>query len=303
MRSRDRTALALAPLFLRFVLALTFIWAGLGKFMAEIEVQGEQAAILANYGVIPHPNDRRPAPRDDVPDAPPPGEASAPAHATHLAAWQPEDFPSQPGADDPAQPDTDSQPQPRPDAQPAPDRARPAPPARPLATAADFPEPVSVNGLAGLVLGLHTATHPGLDPDDSSPRRRIWPDLDPARDYDPWPVRLAWAVALTELIGGVLIAIGLLTRIAALGVAGVMLGALWLTAIGVAIQSGNAAFGFLPNHEPFDGDAWSKPLWQLSLLCAALALFFTGPGALSLDRLLLGGPPKPAPPKPQQQTK
>jgi uncharacterized membrane protein YphA (DoxX/SURF4 family) len=148
---------------------------------------------------------------------------------------------------------------------------------------------------------LHGAIHPGLNPDDSSPRMRLWPDLEPGRDFDPWPVRFAWAVALTEVIGGALVAVGLLTRLGSLGLAGVMLGAMWLTGIGTAIQSGSAKLGFLPKLPNFD-PGWSDILFQFTLFCAAIALFFAGPGALSLDRLLVGGPPRPEPAKPAPAT-
>ncbi|MBK7403716.1 MAG: DoxX family protein [Phycisphaerales bacterium] len=139
--------------------------------------------------------------------------------------------------------------------------------------------------------------HPGLSNKDSAPLMPLWPDLDPGHEYDPWPVRFAWAVSLTELIGGILVGVGLLTRIGAMGLAGVMLGALWLTTFGPALQTGDTMLGFLPKHDPF-GPEWMVPVLQVTLLCAALSLLFAGPGTMSLDRLLLGGPPKPAPPKP-----
>ncbi|MDQ7014112.1 MAG: DoxX family protein, partial [Planctomycetota bacterium] len=282
MRKRDSAALAIAPLFLRLVLAATFIWAGLGKFMNTFDVQGEKAAILANYGVIPNPHaparTAPPAPADsDAADDPtPPAEESPAPDAeaeqnpgdgpqallegnTVWVSWQTEDQP------------------------------------RILATEADFPDPVEVRGYAGLVLLLHSAIHPGLDPEDSSPRMRLWPDFDPDTDYDPWPRYAALAAGLTELIAGLLIGIGLLTRLSAFSIANVMLVAVWLTVIGPAIQSGNTHLGFLPDHDIFDTNAWSKLLWQLSLLGTALALLFAGPGALSMDRLLLGGAKKPPP--------
>lgn len=79
-----------------------------------------------------------------------------------------------------------------------------------------------------------------------------------------------------------------------------MVGAMWLTVIGPAVQSGDTMLGVLPRHDAFDGEAWMTPLWQLSLFCMAVVLFFAGPGTMSLDRLLLGRPPQPAPPKPAQ---
>ncbi|HZW08735.1 MAG TPA: DoxX family membrane protein [Phycisphaerales bacterium] len=301
MRSRDRTALALAPVFLRLALAVTFLWAGLSKFMERDEFSGEDAAILANYGVIPNPH--RAGGPPTLPDPPAeeidPQSAAGrrPAPAIRLATWQPEDAPQ---TEPPAEPDTETPPAQRESAAP---ETAPAP--RVLATADDFPEPVSARRYAQLVLLLHRAIHPGLDPEDSSPRRQLWPDIDRTLDYDPWPVWAARAVALTEVIGGILVAIGLLTRLAALALAGVMLGALWLTTIGPAIQSGNTVLGVLPDYPRFD-PAWQTPLMQFIVLCMALALFFAGPGTLSLDRLLLGGPartppakpaPAPAPPK------
>lgn len=291
MRKRDRSGLAMAPLFLRLALALTFIWAGLSKLVDRFEVRGEQAAILANYGVIPAPH----APRPET--APP----------------------VQPPASPPAEPEAEPGAEPTPDAAPdAPDepqaRAVVGPTApvhlvswqnetqsRFLATAADFPDPVSVRRYAGLVLLLHSAINPGLSAEDSAPLMPLWPDLDRKTDYDPWPRYLALGVAVTELLGGVLVGVGLLTRLSALSLAGVMLGAIWLTTVGPAVQSGHAVLGFLPDHAPFDGEAWTVPLWQFALLCAAMSLFFAGPGTLSLDRLLLGGAPRAEPPRPAPQ--
>lgn len=283
MRKRDRTGLALAPLFLRLALALTFVWAGLGKFVARMEVQGQEAAILANYGVIPNPHapQREPAPSDDQEPAP----DQAPTPETPAEDDQPS------GLDGQA----------RHPATPAIHLAARQEGSTQLATAADFPEPRSVRRWAGLVLALDSAIHPGLSPEDSSPLMPLWIDFDPKTDYDPWPRYAALAVAVTELVGGVLIGLGLLTRLASLGIAGVMLGAIWLTVVGPAVQSGHAVLGFLPDHAAFDTDAWAKPMWLMALLCCSLALFFAGPGTLSIDRLLLGGPPKPAPPKPGPQ--
>ncbi len=325
MRKRDRTGLAMAPLFLRLVLALTFIWAGLGKFLDRFEVEGQKAAILANYGVIPNPHapiaphreaapaDEAPDPLDDVPEGNPipdpidtpegviedsastesGGQAFLPnlnesgnqALISGGRAFQPAIHQSQPATIHL----TSWQ-----------DGESPTPP-QILATAADFPDPVSVRGYARLVLLLHGSINPGLSDEDSSPLMPLWPDIDPDTDYDHWPRYAALAAALTELIAGILIGIGLLTRLSAFSIASVMLVAIWLTTIGPAIQGGNAVLGFLPNHAAFDTAAWSGPMWQFALLCTAASLFFSGPGTLSLDRLLLGGPPKPPPPKPKQQ--
>lgn len=294
MRKRDSAGLAIAPLFLRLVLAVVFIWAGLGKFMGTFEVRGEQAAILANYGVIPNPHapsraappinsdatDEPIAPTEETPsddaeqstgsDAGQQASLAVTRAATRLVALQADETP------------------------------------RVFATAADFPEPVEVRGYAGIVLALHSAIHPGFKSEDGLPRMQLWPDFDPDTDYDQWPRYAALAAAFTELVGGILILLGLLTRFSAFAIANVMLVAMWLTVIGPAIQSGNTRLGFLPDYPLFGTDQWTTLLFQFSLLGSALALLFAGPGTLSMDRLLLGGSrkaPPPPPPKPAQAKK
>lgn len=285
MRRRDRTGLALAPVFLRLGLAVVFIWAGLGKFMARMDVQGEQAAILANYGVITNPHAPAPAPK------------AAPETAPETPGTPGGDGAGQDGSDQ-GESGGDSGGQAGADAWGAVHLASQQSQPRAPATAADFPEPVSVRVWTGVLLTLHEAIHPGLSPEDSSALMALWPDFDKSNPYSPSTRYTALAVALTELVGGILIAVGLLTRLGALGVAGVMVGAMWLTGVGPAVQSGHTVLGFLPDHKPFDGAAWSMLLQQFMLGCAAIALFFAGPGTLSLDRLLLGGPEKGAAPKP-----
>jgi putative oxidoreductase len=76
------------------------------------------------------------------------------------------------------------------------------------------------------------------------------------------------AVALLEFFGGLALVAGLLTRLAALGLAGNMLGAMLLVHL-------PAGF-FLPNGYEF----------VLMLFGAALTLVITGAGALSLDARL-----------------
>lgn len=154
-----------------------------------------------------------------------------------------------------------------------------------------FPDGVQARPVLRLAILLDQAARPPFNDDGVEPRP-IWPpDLARGR----WPVYLAYAVAVTELVGGMALLLGLFTRLSALGLVGVMLGAIWLTQIGPAVQSGNTLFGFLPPHGAFDVDAsgmpvWMTLLWQLLLLGAAAAVFFLGAGGLSLDRIIFGGP-------------
>ena len=79
-----------------------------------------------------------------------------------------------------------------------------------------------------------------------------------------WPATLALLAGLTELGGGLLLAAGLLTPLAALGLSVVMLN---------AITTVVWPKGFLGGYE-----------FELTLLTVVLAVVATGPGRLSLDR-------------------
>lgn len=81
------------------------------------------------------------------------------------------------------------------------------------------------------------------------------------------------AIALIEFFGGIALALGLLTRVAALGIGATMIGAILLVHL-------PAGF-FAPNGIEF----------PLALLAAAATLVVTGAGNYSLDALLAGRRP------------
>lgn len=288
-----------APFLLRLALGATFLWAGFGKIYADTQVQGERASLLANMGVSAvlgtkgnggtggtretgGGDSKAPAPKTDTPEtAPDPSARPTPK----------EPLPSGGSADAGTPPLTITP------------LVALAPQSSPAAHSADdFPEPIKVKRLYELALGLHAAANPAPHP-DGKPGMPLWP---PAADKGSWPVYLAWAVTLAEVVGGFSLLAGFLTRLGGFSTAFVMAGAIWLTEVGPAIQSGKTWLFVLPDHSAFggmgeDGGSYMMLLWQGTLLAASLAVLLLGPGCLSLDGLLFGKappPPKPVAPKP-----
>jgi len=156
-------------------------------------------------------------------------------------------------------------------------------------TAADFVEPVEVRRFYGLILLLH-----GLSSEPEAGDMRLVPEAIGSNGAVLW--WLAFGAAITELVGGALIALGLFTRLWGLAFVGVMLVAMWTTQVGPALNADAAFLGFLP--EPGYGNAdpmyWTEEglstfMFQLTTLGCALTALVVGPGGLSLDRLLFGG--------------
>lgn len=168
--------------------------------------------------------------------------------------------------------------------------------------ASDFPTPIKARATYQLSLLLRNAADPGTD-DKGVAKMKLWP---PALAQGQWTRWLAVTVMLTELVGGGLVLVGLFTRLWGFLLAGTMMGAMWLTLIGPAIQSGNTRLGFLPaDLGPFDM-GWMKWFWVFGLVMSCLALWCSGSGAWSLDSVMTpskpsgGGRPAAAPPKPAQ---
>ena len=102
----------------------------------------------------------------------------------------------------------------------------------------------------------------------------------------PYPVAFAWMSALTELLGGICVALGLLTRVFA-----------GLNAFNMAV----AAFVRHHAHQQLLGvvglrafpeemwKAWGRPESALLYLAGFTALLLMGAGAFSLDGAMVGG--------------
>ena len=246
---------SIAPIFLRAALAVTFLWAGFGKVLETMPVSGVDAAALANMGVVTP-------------------EAAKPTKPASTAAFLPP-FPILALVQPPVV------------NEPKPDQAPSTPAAAQNYSAADFPQPIQVRRLHGITLMVLRAASPHTDEQGT-----LRTQLLPSRLGDGnIPVYMAWAAALTEIIAGLFVMVGLLTRVSAIALAATMVGAIWLTEIGPAMQSGQTVFGLLPAYGAYSMDAAGKYkyamlLWQCSLLCSAMALAFTGPGFVSFDRAL-----------------
>ncbi|ASF08239.1 DoxX family protein [Nocardia brasiliensis] len=93
----------------------------------------------------------------------------------------------------------------------------------------------------------------------------------------PFPSLAAPATAWAELILGVLLIAGLLTRVAAAGLALTMVGALWFSVAPAVAAKATTTFGFL-------GNFFYASEWLLILALAAIVL--AGAGRLSVDAAL-----------------
>ncbi len=253
MRLRDSIGLNFAPFILRLVLGLTFIWAGAGKFFADASFTPEQTARLAAMGVNVPGGTAANLPLDDDPVGV--GDETEPESQAEDSA---ED---EPGAAESGLIDD------------------------PLVDA--YPDGTTLRRVYGLALLIDRSAHPGFNDDGVEPMA-LWPA---EAATGKWPVWIALAAGITELLAGVVLLAGFFTRFAALSLVGVMVAAIWLTQIGPAIQGQDALLGFLPNNDLYDTGAWMPLLWQVSLLGSALATMLLGAGAMSLDAVIFSSPP------------
>jgi len=317
MRTRQRIALAWPPMLMRLALGVTFLWAGAGKVFHYQLLSGPEAAMLGvTPGVVPTGSDAKPEakPAADKP-ATGPGPTAPLPPVEDPGQGKPADKPTEKPADKPngaGGKATGSKAGKGKASPPAPtvtkatnglatnDAQTPAgmdsldPRAllgeQPVAGAtakqpvAEIVTGPSARALYKLAYKIALAGKPGVD-QQGKPTRALLPGWMTSGE---WPVRLAWAIAITELVGGVMVLFGLMTRLCSLGFFAVMVGALWMVDFGPAIASGHAVLGFLPDHPAFSVPDWQGPLWRFGLACMSLALFFAGPGLVALDSLLFG---------------
>lgn len=100
----------------------------------------------------------------------------------------------------------------------------------------------------------------------------------------PQPVWMARLAAFTELVGGAMLLLGLFSRIWGLGLAIAMGVAFYLVSMKM-----NGIFTMDPRTFALDIEKYNTAYVQAGLFVLAFGIFLTGPGPLSLDRMLFGG--------------
>ena len=100
-----------------------------------------------------------------------------------------------------------------------------------------------------------------------------WPQL------GGWGKLLAWTAAVFELLAGVLLFIGLFSRLSAFVVCIIMGMALYLISYKI-----NGMFTMNPFDWPLHKEAFAQLFTEMSLLVLACAIVVGGPGCLSIDR-------------------
>lgn len=301
---RQTLACKLTPIALRVALGAVFLYAGYGKIVVRHEYSPAELAALANMGVdaarqaatqpgAPKSDEKKESKGPDAPGTPLPEPVGKPKRGSGDAIA----LGDAPGAQAPgggvvslaATTNAETQ-------------ATSALPEAELFTPSRFERPASLKSLYMLALMLR-AQNPdaGAGVGAETHRRALWPSQ---WSKGAWPVRWAWAAALTEFVGGALALIGLFARFAGLSLTVVMGVAMWLTVVGPSLGAEHAFLGFLPRIVPSGAtpeaaqqsfQSWQMFLLQLTSLASALGVFLSGAGSLSLDGFLFSD--KPAAPK------
>ncbi len=182
-----------------------------------------------------------------------------------------------------------------PPAAPAPESAQEAPsaPAKPEAvTAAAEAEPAKASQATasplppiGPFAGTATVNRPAAE--------RLALDLQRAGIHD-FAEPLAWAAAAASLVGGALVVIGLLTRFWALTMAVMLGGSFWFVSV---VDAG------LFDRNPFqwwatDQEAAKAMFSTAAFFTLSVTLLITGPGGLSIDRIIWPAARTPSEPVP-----
>lgn len=271
----QKLSMNIAPLLLRTALAATFIWIGM-PMLRHTDLSPQQTARLANAEVrtpssVPQ---SPPAPvSPSLPQAPPNGGADGVPATPPLAGVS---LTRRAGAD---AADGESS------------GTNRVTIGQPQYTAADF-EGTEQRARRWVLVALAgmDAAQPVSDGDDTTADRSVLPAG--VGNGGVWVRVGAIAFALIVAFGGAVVAIGLFTRIWALGLAVCTGLSMWVLEIGPVWAKRDGLLGFLP--DPMLGDpmlastAWMPLMLHFVVLMTALALLIIGPGKLSMDWVFFG---------------
>ncbi|MCA9297371.1 MAG: DoxX family membrane protein, partial [Phycisphaerales bacterium] len=295
---KNAAGTALVPTLSRIVLGLAFTFAGYQKVMVDQTFTASEAATLQTYDVTMTPKTADASTEDTASAA-----ASTITRASLRLVMQ--------DADPPVQGDTSDStgvkdPGPYPELPSETPPVKPAASETPTATEAgqtptkDVEKPGTSNAPTAPVV---TPPSAGTTPPDATGTAAETPAtpiaLDPDAEYTArglhkitlmcdslgWKYadKLAWAAALTELIGGGLLLLGLFSRLCALGLASTMGVAFYMTSWGILTDGGGFRLFDAAISEHF-----AMIYLQLAFFVMSFGIIFTGPGPLSLDRILFG---------------
>lgn len=284
MRWNFFAATAIIPTLARIVLAMAFIATGLHKISGNVEYTAEEAATLKTEFNIT---------LEEV------KEAAAVAWVRELPATQQDEEGKVEGAAEP-------EPTPTPVQQQEPAEGA-APPQQPQPTEpqpTDVPPADAPAGEAEDDAGDADADQPPvmieIPAEQSEPVTDEAQPVESAQKYRGLPLHqialmlhnnsipngkiLAWIAALTEFVGGVLILIGLFSRVWGLGLAITMAVAFYLTSMQPYFATIDGPLKAAAGEDGFA--LFNLVFCQLGLGVLALTVFLVGPGPLSLDRLI-----------------
>jgi uncharacterized membrane protein YphA (DoxX/SURF4 family) len=99
--------------------------------------------------------------------------------------------------------------------------------------------------------------------------------------FEGWSEPVAWAASVTQLLGGALIFVGLLTRLWAFLLAVVLGGSFWLVTVQAA-----GMFDLSPFEWAAKGSDFQEMFFTLAMFVLAFGVLLTGPGMVAMDTLL-----------------
>lgn len=250
MTFSQRAALHFVPLLARLVLGAAFITAGMAKLFHTATFEGENAQKLKELGVVATAYDGNPLifAASFEQQAPPPGTGSLrERNANQDNGAQDAGAGNESGAAGGDEAGTGQD----------------------QGGAGDEQEPTIINV-------------PTMSVDARELHRTTLLVANTSPGLAPYATYLGWGAALTEFVGGILILIGLFSRLWGFALAVVMGTAFYYTSLSIVGET--MIYDLMPSH----ANEFHQVFAQLALFVLAFGVFLTGPGKLSVDGFIFG---------------